>query len=130
MRALLVIEREVRRQARPRLAGRPVVGQVDLLILDAPPQALREDVVHIAPAPVHRDPRPRRKDAARVPLAREVAALVAVDDLGHRPPQRRLGAGEDERQFPRHDQAREPVQERHQVQEAAAQADVGEALVG
>jgi len=88
---------EVRREARLRFPGRLVIGQVHFLILHAAPQALREDIVHEAPAPVHRDPRPRCKDAAREPLAREVAALVAVDDLGHGPTERGPGAGQHER---------------------------------
>ena len=136
MRAFLVVEREVRRKAHPRLSGRLIIGQIHFFVLHRAPQALREDVVHEAPAPVHRDTRSRCDDAARVPLAGEMAALVAVDDLGHRPPKRGVGAGQNERQFqsfgqlPRHDQAREPVQERDQVQKAAAQTDIGKALVG
>ena len=52
MQALLVVEAQVRSQASPRFSRRIVIRQIDFLVFEAAPQALREDVVYIAPAPV------------------------------------------------------------------------------
>lgn len=48
MRTFPIVERNVVAQAVVGGAGRVVFVQVDLLILDAAPEALREDVVHAA----------------------------------------------------------------------------------
>ena len=69
-----------------------VVRQVDMLILDRTPEPLGKDVVQrLAEAcasaeilPVHADPNIAGQQAARVARASEMAALIAVPDLGSR----------------------------------------------
>jgi len=115
-----------------RLQDAAVVVQVNLFVLERAPQPFHEDVVEGPAAPVHGDPDSLVQESFRESLARELASLVAVEDPGPAKIQgflqrlqaeaRVQGVG----QFPGQDVAAVPVHDRHQVQETAAEADVGD----
>src|SRR5271165_3087826 len=82
MGALTIEEVEIPAQRRARL-GDGVVGlEVDLLVLHRPPEPLDEDVVAPGALAVHADGDPVRLEDAGERLAGELAALVAVENLG------------------------------------------------
>src|SRR3989442_7659561 len=56
--------------------------QIDPFVLDGPPQALDEDVVVAAPAPVHADLDPVIPQRLRKLVAAELRALVGIEDIG------------------------------------------------
>lgn len=56
--------------------------EVDILVFDRAPQSLDEDVVAPTAAPVHADPDVSFGERAREIQARELTALVGVEDLG------------------------------------------------
>ncbi len=63
--------------------------EVDLFILETPPQPFHEDVVPPPPRPIHTDLNPVVVQQPGECLARELAALIGVEDLrsailGHR----------------------------------------------
>ena len=60
MGTLLVVERQIPSDPFPGLPCIGILAQIDLLILDRPPQALGEDIVHASATPVHRDADTRR----------------------------------------------------------------------
>src|SRR6202040_853198 len=80
--ALLVIEAEPGADAGLRLGDAGIGVEVDLLIFEAPPQPLDEDVVHVAALAVHADGDPVALQGAGEVVAGELAALVGVEDLG------------------------------------------------
>lgn len=55
MHPLVVVEPEVLRQPKDQLSAGDVALQVDVFVLDAPPQTLHEDVVQGTSAPVRAD---------------------------------------------------------------------------
>src|SRR6476660_10335376 len=57
-------------------------AQVDPFVLHGPPQALDEDVVVAAPAPVHTDLDPVIPQHIREWVAGELQTLVGIEDLG------------------------------------------------
>ena len=124
VRALVVVELEVAPQVVSGLAGRSVFGEVDLLVLDRAPQALGEDVVARATAAIHADLYAGREQQVEVLRTGEVAALVAVPDLGRGLRQGPLGTrehkGQCERvgQLPGDHVATVPVQHGHQIDPA------------
>ena len=52
MRTLLVVQVEIAREAGRTIVGCPVVGEIHLLIVDAPPEPLGENVVEGPPLPI------------------------------------------------------------------------------
>jgi len=78
VRAIRAVEPEVLPQAPPGLVRRPVVFQVHVLVLDAPPQTLREDVVERPTASIHADRHTRLLQLCDPLAAGELAALVRV----------------------------------------------------
>src|SRR5436190_18096136 len=54
----------------------------DLLVFEAAPQPLDEDVIHTAPLPVHADRDSVVLQSASEVVAGELAALVGIEDLG------------------------------------------------
>src|ERR1041384_837458 len=88
VRALFAIETQILADARAGLPREGVLGQIDVLVLEGAPQALREDVVHAPPAPIHTDGRARLLHPLDTLRARKVAALVAVEDRRDRPRER------------------------------------------
>lgn len=84
MRALLVVEFKIAPDAAACFTGGAVFMEIDLLVFEASPKTLREDIVEGSSPAIHADtnlPSLKNPDVAR---AREVAALVGVDDLGRR----------------------------------------------
>ena len=78
--------------------GPEAVGQlvqVDRLVLERPPEALDEDVVHAAAPAVHGDGDIRVLERAGEVAAGELAALVGVEDLRPAVSGQRLGQGLD-----------------------------------
>src|SRR4029077_16278698 len=80
VQALLVVEAEVLAQALNRYRDRFVALEVHLLVLHRAPQPLHEHVVEGPAATVHADADLRVEQAAGELLARELAALVRVED--------------------------------------------------
>jgi len=132
MGSLVIVEREIAAETALRFAGMGIFGEIDLLVLDGAPQALGEDVVAGAPPAIHADLHAGGEQQIGVLGAGEVAALVAVPDLGGGLRQSALGTGEHKAegervgQFPGEDIAAVPVQHGHQVQPAVPQAEVGD----
>src|SRR5271157_1540365 len=82
MRALTIEKVEIPAQRRARL-GDGVVGlEVDLLVLHRSPEPLDEHVVAPSALAVHADGDPVLLEDAGERLAGELAALVAVENLG------------------------------------------------
>lgn len=116
--------------------GDEAVGQlvqVNSLVFQAAPQALDEDVVETAAAPVHRDRDPRVFESTGELNAGEPAALVAVEDLRSLVAGHCLAQGGDAEggvhgigQSPRQNVAARPVHNRHQIQKTAPQRDVAD----
>lgn len=87
VRPVVVVELEVLPQPLACLPRGTVLMQVHFLVLHAPPQALREDVVVSPSSAVHADSDPGGTHQFHVLRAGVLAALVTVDDL-------RLGHGQ------------------------------------
>src|SRR3954454_10302545 len=64
--------------------------QIDVLVLQRPPQAFDEDVIHPAAATIHRDPDSGRRQHAREGGAGELASLVGIEDLRPTEPRQRF----------------------------------------
>jgi len=64
--------------------------QIDPFVLHGPPQALDEDVIVAAPAPVHADLDPVIPQRLRELVAGELRALVGIEDTGLAEPGERL----------------------------------------
>ena len=77
-----IVESEPLRDAGMRFAAVGIVLQIDVLIFERAPQPLDEDVVHAAPASVHRDSNASIFENAGESRARELAALIAVEISG------------------------------------------------
>src|SRR5262249_47721489 len=90
MRAILVIEPEVGRQARLQLRNQIIVFNVDISVFHTPPESLDDDVVQRSPPtiPAHGDP--GLLQAAGVLPRRELRSQVGVEDLRPAPRQRLL----------------------------------------
>jgi hypothetical protein len=68
-----------------------VVGpEVDLLVLDRPPEPLNEDVVASGAPSIHADGNAGLEQHAREVVAGELRALIDVEDLGPAVPGKRL----------------------------------------
>ena len=82
MRAQVVVEPEERVELGVCVDQRNIILEVDLVVFGRTPEAFDEDVVDGPAAAIHRDAdRPVLEDDE--PLgARELAALVGVEDLG------------------------------------------------
>ncbi len=131
--ALLVVELEVIRQPDHQLRQVPIAFEIDVLVLDAPPQAFDEDVVQGPTAPVHADGDAVFLQLSREGVRSELAALVAIENLrGAVGTERLLQAVHAEaavqrvRDPPRQHLARVPVDHGHQVDETARQTHVGD----
>ena len=83
---VVIVECEVGAQPGAGLGHRPVVLQVDLLVLHRTARAAREDVVERPAAAGHADLHPRRPQQAREGIAGERRTLVGIENL--RPPGR------------------------------------------
>lgn len=81
VRALLVIEDHVRRQAEHQLAHVAVAVQVNVFVLDAAPKSFNKNIIKSAPAAIHADGDTFALEHTREGVARELRALVAVEYL-------------------------------------------------
>src|SRR5207248_6182636 len=81
VRAVTVVERDPLGDSFARLACVGIVLQIDVLVFQAAPQPLDEDVVHPAAAAIHRDFHLCLFEDGCERLAGELAALIAVEDL-------------------------------------------------
>jgi len=79
VRAFAVVEDEVLGQPQQQLRQTGIALEVDVLVLDATPQPLDEDVVQGASPPIHADGNPLTQQDPREGLAGELRALVAVE---------------------------------------------------
>ena len=102
------------------------------LRISASPKPLDEDVVHAAALAVHADPDAVGLQHAGEVGAGEPAALIGVEDLRPAEPTQRLFQGIDAevgmqrvRKPPGEHRPRVPVHDRHQVDEALGQRNVG-----
>src|SRR5687767_10273888 len=88
METLAIVELEVRAEAAPGGQYAAVVLQIDLFVLDCPPQPLHKHVVQRSAAAVHADPDFQIEQTRREVEARELRSLIAVEDLRLPPLQR------------------------------------------
>ena len=77
----MIVEAEIGGQAGLANGQRVVSKKVYLLILDAAPQSLDEDVVQASAFAVHRDPDAARFQDRRELRRSELAALIRVENL-------------------------------------------------
>lgn len=130
VRALAAVEREIFRQATGELGDRAEFLQIHLPVPDAAPQPFDTDVVQGASTPIHADGNAFSLEHAREYRARELRALVTVEDvrLAHEA-QRVLKAVNAERRVhavvdpPGQDSPRVPVDDRHQIHTASRPAE-------
>ena len=85
-----VVEVDEAANVRPGIARGLVGLEVDLLVFDRLPEALDQDVIAPAPLAVHADCDLVRLQELDEFRARELAALIGVDDLGLAIPRDRL----------------------------------------
>jgi len=76
MQPLLIVKGQIPTQFAAGLFGSGVVFEVDFLILDRPPQTLRENIVQRSPPTVHADDHIACQQSVDVLRAREMAALM------------------------------------------------------
>ena len=130
MWAVEVVEVEVACQSITDLAGRSVIIEVHLLILDGAPEAFGENIIRRSPAAVHADLDPRGRQTVKILWADEMATLIAVPDGWDGLPQGSVYGAQHKREFqglvpfPGDNIAREPIQNGDQVHPAAPQANV------
>jgi hypothetical protein len=105
--------------------------EIDLLVFEAAPQSLDEDVVHEAALAIHADRDPVTLQDAGEIVAGELAALIGVEDLGPAVPEKRVLESLDTeirtervRQPPRQHGTAHPVHDCQQVKEALGHRDV------
>jgi len=132
VRTLAVIKGEVLGQADYQFAHRGIALQIHVLMLDAAPEPLDEDVVERAPPSIHADGDTLAFQHAGEGFAGKLRALIAVEDfrlavavqglLQAIDAESRLHAVADP---PAEHPARVPVDDRHQVGETMRQPDVG-----
>ena len=122
------------------LADNPVrleaVGQlvqISRLVFERPPQTFDEDVVHVPASSVHRYLDLRVLENTGELEAGELAALIRIENLRLAESGQRLGQGFDTepdihgvRQPPGENMTRRPVHDRHQIQKAALNGDIGD----
>ena len=128
MLALVVVEAEPGANTSLGLGNRRIGIEVHLLVFEASPQSLHEDVVHTAALAVHADRDLVVLQGAGEVLAGELAALVSIEDLRPAVARERfhtkLGA-ECVRQPPRQHGAAHPVHDDDEVKEALGHRDIG-----
>ena len=81
MPASVIVEREVRADPDLRFPDALVAAQINLFVLDAPPQPLHEYVVQRPTTAIHADRYSRRLQPAGERLTCELAPLVRVEHL-------------------------------------------------
>jgi hypothetical protein len=131
MRATSIVKVEISPDRLARVRHAVVGAEIDLLVFDGPREALDEHIVPPRALAVHADTDLVPGQHAHEGLARELRALIRVEDL--RPAvtrQRFLERRDAERRFhrdrhaPRQNTAREPLEHDRQVDEPARHWDV------
>lgn len=132
MGTLPIVERHIACDALACLAWAGVVVEVDLLVLQAAPEALGKDVIQGSPFAIHTDLHASGLHALGVLRAGEVTALIAIPDPWCRHAERRLDGLQHERHLerlvkrPAHHVAGVPVKDGDQVHPTLPQADIGD----
>src|SRR5207244_10966559 len=109
-----------------------VVFQVNLFVFHGSPQPLGENVVQRASTSIHADHNARALQSSCELLAGELCSLIGIEDLRLRFLQSTIQRRQTEarvqrdRDFPLHDIAAEPVQNRHQIHESTPQSNVSD----
>ena len=81
MRPNAVVELQILFQMRLRVIHGPICMEIDLLVLDSPPESLHKDIVTPTPFAIHADTDPiRLKEAGKI-SAGKLAALIRVEDI-------------------------------------------------
>jgi hypothetical protein len=130
MEASVVVELEVRAEPREQRKSRLVVVKVHVFVLHAPPEPFDEHIVQRSSAAIHADCDLRIKQRLEKRLARELCALVRVEDPRRASTQCLLENACTEIGVlrvgdpPGKDVTAEPVDDCHQVHEAACHGDV------
>jgi len=131
VRATLIKELEIARQRGPDVGHRLVGAAVDLLVLDRAPQPLDEHVVPPAALAVHADLDLSSPENVQELGARELTALVGVEDLGTAVVCERLLERRDAeitrergRRAPAQDLPARPVQHDDEIHKAARHREV------
>lgn len=130
VRPIVIVEPKIACQPGIQVGYRGVVLEVDVLVLDRAPQSLDEDVVERAASPIHADAYASPFQAARKGQGGELHALIGVEDLGPRRLKRLLQRVQTEPtvervgQMPVDHVVAEPINDRHQVHEAAQQRHI------
>ncbi len=111
----------------------PVVLEVDLVVLESPPKALRNDIVQSPTFAVHAKRCPRVQENLGEVRASEGGTLVGIEDFRRPVDPKSLFHGLDAKepvtgigQPPAQNGTSTPVQDRHQVGPPPAQPDVGD----
>src|SRR6516165_10516699 len=133
MLPFLVVEAQPSADPGLRFGDAGIGMQVDLLVFQAAPQPLDEDVVHAAPLAIHADRDTAMLEHSSELSASKLAALIGVEDLGLTIAGQRflqsldaeVGA-ERVRQPPRQHRTAVPVHDRHQVKKALGHRDIGD----
>jgi len=132
MRATLIEELKIASETRTDIRDRLVAVQVDLFVLDRAPEPLDEDVVAPAAFAVHADLDLSAAQHVQEFQARELAALIGVEDLRAAVPRQRIFQRRDAevarkrwRQAPAQHLAARPVHHDDEVDEAAGHRNVG-----
>jgi hypothetical protein len=76
---LLVIKLEIVRQSRQQFGQARIIPQIQVLVLDTPPQAFDEEVAQGPPVPIHANGDTVSLQLSREPVRGELVALVAVE---------------------------------------------------
>ena len=127
----LIEELKVTPQPRPHIGDGLVGAEVDLLVLDRAPEPFDKDVVAPAALAIHADPDVVRAQDIEERGARELRALIRVEDLGRAEPVDRLlecgdaeVAGQRRGAAPRQHFPRGPVHDGTEKDEAASHWDI------
>jgi len=106
--------------------------EIDIFILDCPPQSFREDVVHASPSSIHADLHVMAENQCGQIAARELHALIRVPDIRSSHVEcvrERINAEicfKRWRYFPCDDIPAEPIKDGHEIGEASLQFHVGD----
>ena len=130
MRSLPVVKGKPVPDSFPGFPGRVILMEVDLFVLEASPEALRENVVEGPAFSIHADLNIPALETLQVAGACEVAALVTVPDRRGRDIESPIHAVQDKGHLqgvinlPGDDIAREPVDGRHQIHPSVAKSNI------
>ena len=128
----MVVEVEIGGQTGLQLTHRVILVEIDVLILDAAPQAFAEDVVEGAASAIHADLDVGSEQAGSEGIGRELCALVGIEDLGSTFAERLAQSIETEDavqgvgELPSEHVAAVPVDDSNQVHEAAQHRHIGD----